>query len=112
MIDFFRDILSEWPGRIILATLLALLIVLGVGFYYEVDSWSLHRGTVIDKRHQAMWVQFVSTGKTTSTIVYPESWSIEIKGRDDKGVEKTRSVSLDRYEWEKVETGQMFEVKE
>lgn len=37
---------------------------------------------VTNKNHQAMWIQLMTTGKTTTSIVHPEQWNLTLESND------------------------------
>jgi len=70
---------------------------------------SLKAGEVVKKYHTDDFFMMVpmQSGDTTIYIqqYYPESWTVVIEGNDPKGVHKTRSVDVDKCEFNKIEVG-------
>lgn len=112
--DSVLDFVEEWLGVILVTMLLSVVLLIGVVIYWEIDSWHLHEGVITTKTHTPMWIQqqCTSTGKsmTCYPIVHPESWSVTIRGIDDRGQESSRTIGVSRSRWEELREGEHLKV--
>lgn len=44
------------------------------------------KAEVINKEYKPEWIQIISTGKTTTSVIYPEEWDITITDKDIKQI--------------------------
>lgn len=89
-----RNHTDTWIMTIFAIVAVLVFFMIGWAVDYGFASSEPITATVSGKKHRSSWVQIISTGKSTSVIVHPESWNVSMQ---HKGETLTRSVSEDRF---------------
>jgi hypothetical protein len=95
-----------------LTTFAAVLAVLSGVLFCSCSRPPITDCTVADKGHRSAWTQFIwhTTGKTRrmQTIHHPARWWVDVTGHTTNGVYDTRTVYVDREQWDSIEKGQRW----
>lgn len=111
--------LESWLGRATSIFMIILLVFIGIGIYINIDSLHLHKGIIIYKNHQALYIEqhcyYDSFTEVVNCypIVHPEEWNITIKGIDDRGYkDRIRTIQVDEQTYNSFKEGQEFDLGE
>jgi len=113
----FRNCRISLIECLLILAILALLSSLGVSLYFQNRASTVTSGTIVSLEHHNARIDtqyvYVFNGDGSFIMIptfthYDEDWTVDVIGTNASGVVATRSLSIDRSEFEKLRVGQKW----